>query len=259
MTMSSTCPVCDGPGPLTKEDILPTWLRQQTLDQMRQRGVPSEQLPARVVIRICSPCNKQLGRLLEAPMSELLPRLVHDEHALVVPAEAELLAAWTAKVMLLMALNSWRPGQWGRQHCRAALETIRTVGKPPAGLHVRLGRRWSGLSARGLVGLIPVTMPRYEFFSLSSHGSLVWEVLHLTDGHLPRYRAWSNAHREYLAPVWPPAGGAVRIPTRGVSDVQIDQMRASLTRNRNLREPLADPAHRTFPHSREGFAEWQVN
>lgn len=245
--MTPICRVCGREGALTKEDIQPQWLRRFIVSWAEQQNSPlSGQLPVRHVIRICDSCNATMGSNLEQPASQVLPSYFLGQETEVHRQDHDLMAAWAAKAMLLATLNSHRPGHWGLQECQQALASVVRDGQPPVGLHVRVGLVDRGSQKRGLFGVLPSTMPRYEFYSMSVDVELVWEVLLSPHPSLDDFGQWADRNDGWLTRIWPSPGHDVHWPPNRISPVQLEQHRASLLANRNLRDPLPPPVHRTF-------------
>lgn len=94
------CPICGDRTQLTFEDIVPTWLRKETLQLSGRSG----QLPPRVKLRICRDCNEELGRRFESPLSPLLKRMVIGDTVMLDSAAQGSIGAWIAKTSLLSLL-----------------------------------------------------------------------------------------------------------------------------------------------------------
>lgn len=257
MTTVSQCILCGGPGPLTKEDISPVWLRKSIVEQLRKRDELPDQLPPRHVIKICGSCNGSLNQRLESEASNLLPPYFRGHTGVIPEHSHRLMASWIAKLMFLGTLNSWRPGKWGLEQARQAMAPILEDGSLPHGLHVRVGFVDPSEHKRGLAGVAPVTqMPRFEFYSLSIIGVFAWEALLLGERHLDSYIAWADENAEWMTRLWPSPGLGVELPARTLSPVQVDQLRSLLLRSRNAAELLPEVVHRRFPAEPSGWREW---
>jgi hypothetical protein len=101
------CPLCAGAGPLTKEDLVPSWIRRDVL--RRYRPAPAD-IPPRFVLRICATCNSNLGRKFEDPAAPILKKLIAGDPLSLDLSEQHIVARWIAKTTLIGLLKTMAPG-----------------------------------------------------------------------------------------------------------------------------------------------------
>jgi hypothetical protein len=108
--MARSCVFC-GATPLTKEHVLPQWLRdalgvsqlrvryiRHTRDTLRHHDGPAFLEQVRVV---CATCNNGWMNDLEESVRQFLPTLITGRQVLIEEAEQRALARWSLKTMLM--------------------------------------------------------------------------------------------------------------------------------------------------------------
>ncbi len=96
-----TCPICRRSDvKLTKEDVFPTWYR----NELTARSVGGQH-PARIIMRICEPCNARLSAMVEHPAAPLMKRIIWEPAPADLSAnEARVLLRWILKTDALLAI-----------------------------------------------------------------------------------------------------------------------------------------------------------
>lgn len=243
-----SCPICLNRGPLTDEDILPSWARRQMLAEFP----PSTKVaPARIKIRICQRCNERLGVQVEQPSSDVLKPLLAGDSALVGPSQHEIIARWVVKVSLLEAFASSRPTNWGYDNLRKILHRLVTTNEIPLAV-VRLGTRslvdQDDLSRTYIGDVLPIRqMPRTAYFAVSTHLRLMWELVVGADREMRNFARRTEGKRRWLQRIWPSPGCAVDLSrSEPMTFGQIEAMRRAFMASRNQQPNLAVPRRRNY-------------
>ena len=132
--MTARCPLCAGPGPLTKEDLVPSWIRR---DVLRRYRLAQGDIPRRFVLRICATCNGNLGRCFEDPAAPILKKLIAGRSLSLELPEQQVVSRWIAKTTLIGLLKTTSPGL-PHEALTKLLRRVIDQQVPPTGSCIRL-------------------------------------------------------------------------------------------------------------------------
>jgi hypothetical protein len=201
-----TCPICLTVGPLTDEDIVPTWMRRFLVSRY---AVPGEQAPPRSKMRICRRCNETLGRRYENDARENLMPLLNGDPATLPPRQQSAAGRWMIKTTMLGCFAGALPDRWGYELCRTLLLSLRDTGGMPGYTSVRIAARDTRddppSGEADVTRFLPVNqMPRYAFFGINCIGGFVWEMVTGGTTDILEYTSWTDAHADEFVRIWPP-------------------------------------------------------
>lgn len=226
----TTCKLCLGPGPLTDEDITPTWVRKH----VKSNYIEAErtQLPPRHKMRICRTCNGNLGAMFDNRSAHLIRRLIDGETLTLDTVEQSQVAGWAAKFVMMTCFGDSRPGDWGHDLARKIIVGMMTDGEPPINTSIRVGKfdfqnKNDDNAPKNYAGnLLPTTrMPRYAFFGLSTLVNLCIEAV-ICSEDIDRYIRWTDERNLRFVRIWPTKPRAVSWPpARDLHTHQIEEMR----------------------------------
>jgi hypothetical protein len=201
MSVRPTCPICRRLGPLTNEDIFPTWLRKEVLSTLSEGRT---QAPPRIKVRICETCNKTMGQKFEQTAAPLLKTILAGEALSLTPKVQQVLSAWLTKTALLGCLAGSRAHLWGYHLLGTLIDDLIRTGLPPVQTVVRIGATNSQYSI--FQNLLPEAsrMPKYYFFSSSVTGPLAWDVAVGPRDEILPFISWCEDHQQELMVIWPP-------------------------------------------------------
>lgn len=95
------CPLCGQTANLSKEDVFPTWLRNEYVERHLEELVR----PSRVILRVCVGCNNAMAEAFEHHAAPILKRFMWTgEPATLSEVEQTVLARWLIKTDALLAV-----------------------------------------------------------------------------------------------------------------------------------------------------------
>lgn len=182
MIPPNACPICGKRRQMTKEDVVPSWLRQEFI-----RRDPRYGGTRRVVLRICAVCNRAFGKF-EQGARDLLIAMTGGQPVRLSPQSQVIVARWITKIVLMHALREAR-NPVHEPHARydlmqqdaAWLRHMKASGTPPAQTVVRVGilniEDKTTMPNRNDLPHFPPQTPRLEFIGHSGFERLYCEVL----------------------------------------------------------------------------------
>ncbi|MEP9382942.1 hypothetical protein [Nocardioides sp. KR10-350] len=211
------CPICGERAQLTFEDVIPTWLRKESLKAWQGDGP----LPARVKVRICRGCNESLGRKFESPLAPILKRFVSGAPVVLDGATQVSIGAWIAKTSVLGLLMREQAGsEIGRTAAVELLRRLMCTGALCTGAlcfpaSVRLFHvSPTDDSDAALRRVVPGGVPPYPVgvYAVSTFGRFGYEFFSSTAELIARYAQVTRTHARSvtISPVpgdqvvWPP-------------------------------------------------------
>jgi hypothetical protein len=234
------CPICGVRRRLSDEDIIPIWARNHVM--LLASFGPKEQRPRRVRMRICTNCNSRLGRTFEQSGSQLLKPMLHGS-AVVLDRKAQLnVSCWIVKTCLLMTAMGLEENNPDRVLAFALIRRLLAERLPPVQTLIRIFMRRiddGEASIEGpAAGPDPVQVPPTAFFSITSIGSLGWEMAVGSNWPILRYLSESSGRPGFLQ-IWPPKEPKVEWPPSPViTSEEIEALReAYLASSRSDSKP----------------------
>lgn len=248
--LPARCPLCSRPGPLTDEDLVPTWARRYLIQSFGP--FPGGKAPRRVKMRICATCNGRLGRRFEAPAAHLLKPMVGGEPITLSTQEQSRVGSWAIKTSLMLAFSGLTQSSWGYELARHLINQTIAEGHPPKYASVRLGHQSITTSPPNdppkLPELVPVRqMPRSAFFGVCTVGHLAWIMVVGGTEDILQYASWCETDERYLQRVWPPRREAVAWPPPGsLNEEVMSDIRKAFVKSRPPRANYSEPMHRVW-------------
>jgi len=215
------CPICGSQRKLTDEDIVPTWARKYLIG-LAPFG-PRDQRPSRITMRICITCNSRMAKVFEDRCSSLIKPMLDGSQVCLSHREQSQISAWIVKTSLLITAMGLPRDAPDRDRSLALVRHLIDERIPPAQTLVRLFLH-SMADEEVATGHVPseALAPPTAFFSISSVGSLGWEMAIGPTLPILEYQSRTSGRQGFVQ-VWPPVNRQVFWPPAtpiGTADIK---------------------------------------